>query len=140
MHRNGPMVVLMLLLPTYLVICGTESDFKYLYNFHQEHKSMVTVCAVDYLIDIPYGVIESDGFKVKELQEKPSQRFFCNAGIYAVSMSMIQKIPKNTFLNMTDFIEKCLADKELVSVFPVHEYWADIGTPRDLEKARMRCS
>ena len=52
-------------------------------------------------------------------------------------MAMTQKIPKDTFLNMTDFIEQCLVDKDAVSVFPVHEYWTDIGTPYDLEKARM---
>ena len=37
---------------------------------------------------------------------------------------------------MTDLIEQCLVDKENVSVFPVHEYWTDIGTLSDLEKAR----
>lgn len=115
----------------------TSSDFENLYHFHREHRSMITVCAIDYFVNIPYGVIESDGAKVIELQEKPSQRFFCNAGIYAISMAMIQKIPKDTFLNMTDFIEQCLVDKDAVSVFPVHEYWTDIGTPYDLEKARM---
>ena len=114
----------------------TSSDFENLHHFHREHRSMITVCAIDYFVNIPYGVIESDGVKVTELQEKPSQRFFCNAGIYAISMAMIQKIPKDTFLNMTDVIEQCLIDKDAVSVFPVYEYWTDIGTRYDLDKAR----
>jgi len=29
-----------------------------------------------------------------------------------------------------------LLNKNKVTVFPVHEYWSDIGTPADLEKAR----
>ena len=37
---------------------------------------------------------------------------------------------------MTDLIDKCLSIPEIVSVFPVHEYWTDVGTPADLKKAR----
>jgi NDP-sugar pyrophosphorylase family protein len=37
---------------------------------------------------------------------------------------------------MTDLIEKCINDDDLVSVYPVHEYWSDIGTEVDLNKAR----
>jgi dTDP-glucose pyrophosphorylase len=114
----------------------TKSDFIHLYHFHKEHNASITVSAIGYHINIPYGVIECRGATVTGLQEKPSQRFFCNAGIYALSVEMLQKVPKETFWNMTDLIEKCLADKENVSVFPVHEYWTDIGTPGDLEKAR----
>jgi len=114
----------------------TKSNFIHLYHFHKEHSSSITVSAIDYYVDIPYGVIDSKGTKVIGLQEKPSQRFFCNAGIYAISVDILQKVPAEKFWNMTDLIEQCLVDKENVSVFPVHEYWTDIGTLSDLEKAR----
>ena len=124
---------------TLLVMNGdifTKSDFINLYHFHKEHKSLITMSAIDYRVSIPYGVIESNAAKVTGLQEKPSQRFFCNAGIYAMSVDILQKVPTETFWNMTDLIELCLVDKENVSVFPVHEYWTDIGTPEDLVNAR----
>jgi len=114
----------------------TTSDFVHLYHFHKEHQAVITVSAIDYHVNIPYGVIESDGAIVTRLQEKPSQSFFCNAGIYAISAVVLQKVPTKTFWNMTDIIEQCLVDQEVVSVFPVHEYWSDIGTINDLEKAR----
>lgn len=114
----------------------TTSDFIHLYSFHEEHRSAITISAVDYHVEIPYGVIQCDGPRVTQLQEKPSQRFFCNAGIYAISVDMLKKIPANTFWHMTDLIEQCMVDGEIVSVFPVHEYWTDIGTPAELEKAR----
>jgi len=114
----------------------TKSDFIHLYHFHKEHDSSITVSAIDYHVNIPYGVIKRDGVTVIGLQEKPSQRFFCNAGIYAISVDMLQKVPTETFWDMTDLIKQCLIDKENVSVFPVYEYWTDIGTPDDLEKAR----
>lgn len=114
----------------------TTSDFMNLYHFHKEHNSVVTVSAINYHVDIPYGVIDFEGTEVKALLEKPSQKFFCNAGIYALSVDVLNNIPVDTFWNMTDLIEKCLLDKTKVTVFPVHEYWSDIGTPTDLEKAR----
>lgn len=114
----------------------TTSDFINLFHFHEEHQSAITIGAVDYHVEIPYGVIQYDGAKVKSLLEKPSQHFFCNAGIYALSNTVLKKIPKNQFWNMTDLIEQCLTEEDVVSVFPVHEYWSDIGTPADLDKAR----
>jgi dTDP-glucose pyrophosphorylase len=114
----------------------TTSDFVNLFHFHEYHHAIITISAVDYNIKIPFGVIQHDGARVTALQEKPSQRFFCNAGMYALSVDALKKIPADTFWNMTDLIDQCLADGDNVSVFPVHEYWSDIGTPADLEKAR----
>ena len=114
----------------------TKSDFVNLYHFHKEHNSAITMSAIDYNVNIPYGVIESDAAKVVGLKEKPSQRFFCNAGIYAISIDILHKVPKEKFWNMTDFVELCIAAKDSVSVFPLHEYWSDIGTVDDLEKAQ----
>lgn len=114
----------------------TNSDFDSLYAFHQAHDAHITVAAVDYRVSIPYGVIHAEGPFVERLEEKPSQRFFCNAGIYAVSPQTLELLREAEHCNMTDVVETCLARNFPVAVFPVHEYWSDIGTPDDLEKAR----
>jgi dTDP-glucose pyrophosphorylase len=114
----------------------TTSDFGSLYAFHQTHAAQVTVAAVDYRVSIPYGVIYTEGVFATGLAEKPSQRFLCNAGIYAVSPQALNLLQGTVHLNMTDIIDSCLVRDMPVAVFPVHEYWSDIGTPDDLEKAR----
>lgn len=114
----------------------TTSDFASLHTFHQAHAALVTVAAVDYRVNIPYGVINTEGAYATRLVEKPSQRFLCNAGIYAVSPQALDLLQGTAHLNMTEIIDACLARGMPVSVFPVHEYWSDIGTPDDLEKAR----
>jgi dTDP-glucose pyrophosphorylase len=114
----------------------TTSDFSNLYRYHLDSQSQLTVGAVDYSVTIPYGVIESEGSHVVALREKPSQSFLCNAGIYAVSNQAIERIPNEIYWNMTDLINDCLKESVPVSVFPVHEYWSDVGTTIDLEKAR----
>lgn len=115
----------------------TTSDFASFYTFHAAHKAQVTVAAVDYRISVPYGVIDTDGVYATGLVEKPSQRFLCNAGIYAVSPQALDLLQGVKHLNMTDIIDSCLTSAMQVAVFPVHEYWSDIGTPDDLEKARI---
>ena len=100
------------------------------------NNASMTVSAIDFKITVPYGVIREENGFIKKLEEKPSQRFFCNAGIYAISPSAIKLISKNNFFDMTDLIELCISKKLPVGVFPIHEYWSDIGTPNDLEKAR----
>jgi dTDP-glucose pyrophosphorylase len=114
----------------------TTSDLDSLYSFHMNHGAKITVAAIDHRVDIPYGVIRADGPFVTGLVEKPSERFLCNAGIYAVSPEALSLLPGSKFSNMTDLIDTCLAKNWPVAVFPVHEYWNDIGTPDDLEKAR----
>lgn len=114
----------------------TTSDFGSLYAFHRAHSAQLTVAAVDYRISIPYGVINTEGAFATGLVEKPSQRFLCNAGIYAVSPQALNLLQGTGYLNMTDVIDACLVHDLPVAVFPVHEYWSDIGTSDDLEKAR----
>jgi dTDP-glucose pyrophosphorylase len=114
----------------------TSSDFASLYTFHTTHEAAITIAAIDHKVDIPYGVIKSDGHIVKALVEKPSERFLCNAGIYAVSPGALDRLSAGQHGNMTDLIDTCLREKMPVAVFPVHEYWNDIGTVADLQKAR----
>lgn len=114
----------------------TTSDFGSLFSFHQSNGAHITVAAVDYHVSIPYGVVRADGAFVTALSEKPSQRFLCNAGIYALSPECLEFVPVATCHDITDLIQSCLDRRLPVAVFPVHEYWSDIGTPDDLEKAR----
>lgn len=107
-----------------------------LFQFHQKQKAAITVASIDYHIEIPFGVIQAKGTYVQALQEKPSQRFLCNAGVYALSPEVLSLVPKDRLFNMTDLMTTCLNSNRSVSVFPLHEYWSDIGTPADLDQAR----
>lgn len=114
----------------------TTCNFSGLFDFHEKHGAYITVAAVDYHVNIPFGVIKANGVAVSGLVEKPSERFLCNAGIYALDPRALELIPPNTVCNMTDLIVSCLEKGRAVSVFPIHEYWSDVGTHDDLEKVR----
>jgi len=123
----------------FLVINGdvlTGSDYRNLLTFHEEQKSILTVAATDYRVDIPYGVLRTQGARVIAIEEKPSQRFLCNAGIYVLSPEALSYLPKDRPSDMPDLIETVMSKRGSVNVFPIHEYWADVGNAADLERAQ----
>jgi dTDP-glucose pyrophosphorylase len=121
-----------------LVINGdvlTTSDFGKLLSFHDETRASITVSAMIYRIEIPFGVLSVDGHRAVRVEEKPSQSFLCNAGIYVLTPDVVGLVTADTRLDMTDVIATALERDMTVSVFPIHEFWSDIGSPHDLEQA-----
>lgn len=116
----------------------TTSDYGRLLAYHEEHQALMTMGVIDYRVEIPFGVVRVAGTSAVALEEKPSQSFLCNAGIYALSPDALDLIPFDKACNMTDIITGAIAAGRTVSVFPIHEYWTDIGNPADLERARHR--
>lgn len=111
----------------------TNLNFIKLLEFHKKSKMLITMCAANHSISIPYGVIEIDGSRIIKLREKPIKNYLVNAGIYVISKSVVEKIPKNKKIDMTDLISQHLKLNK-VAVYPIYEDWADIGTLKDYKK------
>jgi NDP-sugar pyrophosphorylase family protein len=45
-------------------------------------------------------------------------------------------INKFNVKNITELFKILIEEKLRIAAFPIHEYWIDIGTPEDLDKAR----
>ncbi|MGL4515590.1 MAG: nucleotidyltransferase family protein, partial [Shewanella sp.] len=115
----------------------TTVDFELLLNFHNQYQPMATMCVREYNHQIPYGVIRGDGHRILEMQEKPIQYCFVNAGIYVVSPDLFMNVPKQEPIDMPTLLEQQIAKKEDVLMFPIHEYWLDIGRMDDFKKAQL---
>lgn len=113
-----------------------SADYGNLLQFHQARDADLTIAAVEHRVQIPYGVLQSQDGKLTALEEKPSQRFMCNAGLYVLGTAARAYIAKNRAIDMTDVIDELLATGKNIAVFPVHEYWADIGDSDDLARVR----
>ena len=123
----------------FLVLNGdilTNFNINGLYEFHSSQKSDLTVASVDYSISVPYGTLNVNGTKLESIVEKPTIRYLCNAGIYVLNPNCIKHIPKGKEYNMTDLISSYICKSKNINVFPLHEYWMDIGNIDDLNKAR----
>lgn len=122
-----------------LVINGdilTQVDFRAMLAYHQEHRADMTVGVRRYDLQVPYGVVESDGLYVRRLTEKPQLSFFVNAGIYLLEPAVHQYIPNGQRFNMTDLIQRLLDEGRPVVSFPIVEYWLDIGQHADYAQAQ----
>ncbi|MBF0231437.1 MAG: nucleotidyltransferase family protein [Desulfamplus sp.] len=105
----------------------TKIDFKELLNFHNEQGGDATICVRKYDFQVPYGVIESRDNRITKIVEKPVHKFFVNAGIYALNSAIIEKLDGITYIDMPHLLESRIETGGQVNMFPLHEYWMDIG-------------
>jgi dTDP-glucose pyrophosphorylase len=113
----------------------TKVNFEDLLNFHQEQEGLATVCIREYEFQIPYGVVDVLDHKVNEIVEKPVQKYFVSAGIYVLDHKIINSVDGLTYCDMPNLIQDLIKKGEQVNVFPVHEYWLDIGRMEEYEQA-----
>ena len=110
----------------------TKIDYNSLIHFHKDNAADISLCASEHKTQIPYGVINIDDKGTPSLDEKPNLKHLINAGIYLLEPIIFNLFPKNNFLDMPDLIKKAKEKKYKINVFPVHEYWKDIGYPESL--------
>jgi len=99
------------------------------------NDSDMIVATTDYKVQIPYGVVESDGNKIIALKEKPTYTYYSNAGIYIFKRKYVDLIPSDTFFNATDLLEKLIDKNKKVLHYQINNYWLDIGKHADFERA-----
>ena len=96
----------------------------------------MSVATIPYAVNIPYGIFELDGSRIKGIMEKPSYNYFANAGIYLFKKSVLDHIPDDTFFDATDLIIKLVEMNKKVIRFPITGVWIDIGKHEDYKKAQ----
>lgn len=123
-----------------LVINGdilTEVNFRAMFDYHVDNQAVMTVGVRQFELQVPYGVVELEGSKVTRLDEKPTYRFFINAGVYLIEPQVFTLITGEERLDANDLIERLIKDGQKVVGFPIHEYWLDIGRPEDYRQANV---
>jgi dTDP-glucose pyrophosphorylase/predicted transcriptional regulator len=113
----------------------TKINFKHLLEFHEENKTVATMCVREYEFQVPFGVVELENHRLKSILEKPVHQFFVNAGIYVLNQEAVSMVPHNDYFDMTTLFDRLLHQHLETAAFPIHEYWLDIGRKGDLERA-----
>ena len=114
----------------------TTATFDSILDFHVHQGSIITVFAREFNMQVPYGVFETDGTRLISLKEKPSHQYLINAGIYVLSPEVFKYIQHDELLDMPTLINKVLGDGGNIAVYSSDEYWIDIGSSKDLDRAR----
>ena len=94
------------------------------------------VATVPYTTKVPYVIFTTNEKQITGLKEKPVYTNYANAGIYILNTSVINKVPHNTFYNITDLMEQLIAENQTVIHNPIVGYWIDIGQHQDYKNAQ----
>lgn len=115
----------------------TNIDYEKFFLEFIKQDADLAVLTIPYQVNIPYAVLETNNGHVKSFKEKPTYTYYSNGGIYLIKKEMLNYIPKDTFFNATDLMEKLINSNFKVISFPFLGYWLDVGKHDDFEKARV---
>ena len=106
-----------------------EADYEEILKYHTENKNLVTIVSAIQKHTIPYGVVNlNDEGSVESIEEKPSNNFFVNTGVYLMEPEALEYMKEEEFLHITDLIEVILKDGQKVGAFPIDgDDWMDMG-------------
>ena len=114
----------------------TNINYEDFYLHFKEHDADMSVAAVPYTVNIPYGILDlKERRNIKGLIEKPTYDYYANAGIYLIKRSALAFIPEDVFFNATDLIEALIENNRKVIRFPLNGTWIDIGNPQEYKRA-----
>ena len=115
----------------------TNIDIEAFYLHFIKHEADMSVAAVPYNVNVPYGIFEIENKReIKGIKEKPNYYYYANAGIYLIKRDLLSLIPNDTFYNATDFIEELIKRGKKVIRYPISGYWIDIGKPEDFKNVQ----
>ena len=114
----------------------TAVDLNALVEHHLRLGCDGTIAASRYEYKVPYGVLRfDDADTLQGIEEKPTFYHLVAAGIYYLAPSIVRMVPRESRIDMPELLERAVAHDLKLTVFPVHEYWSDVGHPADLEDA-----
>lgn len=113
----------------------TKVNFASLLDFHREQQAEATMCIREYDFQVPFGVVSIKDHRIVGIEEKPVQSFFVNAGIYVLAPHLLALARGGGRLEMTDLFRRIVEAGHQTAVFPVREYWLDVGRLDDFERA-----
>ncbi len=128
-HLDGPL----------LVLNGdvlTTVDIPAFAGFHHRHEYDATIAVAQHETRIPFGVVRhaEDG-SFLGIEEKPATTHFVAAGMYYLSPDFAALVPADRPMDMPELLNLGRRIGLRIGLFPIHEYWRDVGRPEDLAAA-----
>ena len=116
----------------------TDVDFKALNNFHLEKHNDITLTVAKYEYIVPFGVVDiNDSHDFKAVSEKPVLTHLVLSGIYCLNKNICNLIT-NKKIDMTTVVSQAKKLGKKIGIFPIYEYWKDVGNPDDLNMVVKR--
>ncbi len=124
--------------PVIVMNCDVLTNVKFdrMLDFHRKQGAAATMAVREFDMQVPYGVVSVDEHsRIQAIDEKPTHRFFVNAGIYVLSPDVLRTLKPGVQLDMPQLFQQLKDRGDHTAAFPVCEYWIDVGQRQDLERA-----
>jgi dTDP-glucose pyrophosphorylase len=102
---------------------------------HIDSKVAGTMCIRQYGIQIPYGVVQTDGQHITSFLEKPSYSYFINAGLYCLEPDTLDMIPQGSYFDMPTLFDAIVRSGKKAGIYILEGPWMDIGNIDDYRYA-----
>lgn len=112
-----------------------DTDYACIYDYHKEQGNAITmVCAMKNVV-MPYGVVRlDDSGYVKRIEEKPTQSYLTNTGLYILEPEALRYIKAHEVIDLTGLILRLVENQRKVGVYPISEScWMDMGQINEME-------
>lgn len=113
----------------------TNINLQRVVAFFEAQRAAALMCVRDYELQIPYGVVKTENGQFTAIEEKPMQRFFVNAGLYVISPEIARLVNPGEQIDMPILFDRARNAAHNVVVFPISEYWLDVGRNEDYIRA-----
>jgi NDP-sugar pyrophosphorylase family protein len=100
----------------------TKLNFDDFYQSHLTQDVVLTVGIREHEYVVPYGVVEMDERRVCSIEERPTLSFNISCGIYVVSPTILDLVPKGQFFDMPDLIRVALRSGHKTQAYKIREH------------------
>ncbi len=114
----------------------TNINFSEIEEYHKKHNAIITIAAHIRKSKIEYGVLQTNGIRLKNFTEKPILNHYINAGIYVINKKILKHIRPNTRYDLPDLLSNLMKSKKKIIIYPLYESWTDVGLIKELNHAR----
>jgi dTDP-glucose pyrophosphorylase len=113
-----------------------NEDLNKIYDYHLKKNSMLTLIVADQRFKMNYGscIINKAGL-LKEIIEKPENKYYVNTGVYVLNKKILDLINFNKKLDINDLINICKKKNIKINVYLINQSsWVDVGNWKDLNE------
>lgn len=125
-------------MPIIVTNCDTliDADYANIYEYHKKSGNVLTIVSALKNIIVPYGVLHTkENGIIIQMDEKPKLSYFINTGMYVLNPEVIDRIPDDTFFNMTDLTDVLMKEGYQVGMYPVsEESFLDMGEFEEMHR------
>ena len=128
-------------LPDHFLVCNADLlndiDVPLLLQTHRDNGWDATMVVREHSYTIPYGVVKrSQTGDFVGAEEKPTMHYCINAGIYMLSRSVLDIVPKDIFYDLPTLFSDLPSHGMRGGTYTHSGRWIDIGNITDFNRAR----